>query len=125
MPTVRTVRRWLVEAGAESSNIPSTFAEAYDRAKHDQFQVREDELIEIADDARNDWMDRETERGVLRVVDHEHIQRSKLRIDARLWLLAKLQPQKYGDRLAHQMLGADGKPSAPRLIVVLDPDQDK
>lgn len=29
----------------------------------------------------------------------EHVQRSRLRIDARKWIAAKLKPKKYGERL--------------------------
>ncbi len=35
------------------------------------------------------------------VVDHEHIQRSRLRVDARKWIAAKLLPKRYGDKLQH------------------------
>jgi hypothetical protein len=60
-----------------------------------------DELLKIADDGRNDWYERE---GV-RCVDHEHISRSKLRIDARKWYLSKLAPKRYGDWLELQHVG--------------------
>ncbi len=60
-----------------------------------------DELLEIADDGRNDW-----------VVDEEggdkyngdHVQRSRLRVDTRKWLLSKALPKVFGDKLA---LGGD------------------
>ena len=59
-----------------------------------------DEIIEIADDARNDWMDKYNNDGeVIRVVDHEVVQRSRLRMDARRWLAGKLRPKKYGDKI--------------------------
>ena len=119
MPHFNTVRGWLADSKQEGSSL-AAFGAAYETARQDQFQVREDELVEIADDARNDWMDRETQNGTIRVVDHEHIQRSKLRIDARLWLLSRLQPHKYGDRVAHQMLDENSKPYRPKLIVVVD-----
>lgn len=119
MPHLRTVYSWLAES-KEGGSIPVAFATAYERARQDQFQVREDELVDIADDARNDWMDRETQNGTIRVVDHEHIQRSKLRIDARLWLLSKLQPHKYGDRIAVQALDEHGKPARAGITVIVD-----
>jgi len=53
------------------------------------------EIIEIADDTSGDFIN---ERGE-RVVDHEHINRAKLRVDARKWLMSKLHPQRYGDRV--------------------------
>lgn len=53
----------------------------------------------------------------------EHVQRSKLRSDNRKWLLSKLRPDRYGERIAHT--GADGKDLLPapqdsqRLAAVL------
>ena len=40
--------------------------------------------------------------------DHENVQRSKLRVDALKWILSKLKPEKYGDRIA--MGGIPGQP---------------
>jgi hypothetical protein len=62
-----------------------------------------EECLDIADNSNNDWMNREVRnaRGqieIQRVVDTEHIQRSKLRIETRLKLLAKWKPEKYGDK---------------------------
>jgi hypothetical protein len=42
------------------------------------------------------------------VLDHEHVQRSRLRVDARKWLLSKLLPKQYGDRV--EVTGKDGGP---------------
>ena len=59
-----------------------------------------DEIVQIADDATNDYMDREAKNGeVERVLDPEAVQRSKLRIDTRKWLMSKLAAQRYGDKI--------------------------
>jgi len=55
----------------------------------------------IADDAGDDF--RMGEKSVL--ADTDHIQRSKLRIDTRLKLLAKWNPRKWGDRIEHEHTG--------------------
>src|SRR3954451_6383604 len=60
------------------------------------------EIIEIADDTSGDWVERD---GVV-VADHEHIQRSKLRVDTRKWLMARMVPKKYGDKI---VLAGDGE----------------
>jgi hypothetical protein len=61
-----------------------------------------DEILEIADDSRNDHVDRITRSGeVVRVVDEEAISRSKVRIAARQWLLAKALPKAFRERLEH------------------------
>jgi hypothetical protein len=57
-----------------------------------------EEILDIADDGSNDWIEREQDGRTVIVADHEHIQRSKLRVDARKWLMAKMLPKKYGDR---------------------------
>ena len=32
-------------------------------------------------------------------INHDVIQRDRLRVDARKWMLGKMQPKKYGDKL--------------------------
>jgi len=54
-----------------------------------------DEIIEIADDTTGDTYT--TDDGKVKT-DHENIQRSRLRIDARKWKLSKMIPKKYGDK---------------------------
>ena len=38
-------------------------------------------------------------RGIGWVLNGEHIQRSRLRVDTRKWYLSKLNPKKYGDKV--------------------------
>ncbi len=76
-----------------------------------RLETRLDEIIDIADDGSNDWMERLTASGdKVSVVDHEHIQRSKLRIEARQWEASKLKPKKYG--------------APAQMVVVKEPDGD-
>ena len=76
------------------------FAENYARAREAQLVRWEDELLEIADDASKDFTVRKNDSGEeVTVVDHEHIARSKVRIDTRKWLMSKRAPKKYGDRV--------------------------
>ena len=64
-----------------------------------------EECMDIADDSSNDYVDREVSQGrMTRVLDSEHVQRSKLRIDTRLKLAAVWDPKNYGPKLA-----VDGK----------------
>lgn len=69
------------------------FAEQYARAKKKQIEVFIDEIIEISDDSSEDKMI--NENGKL-VTNHEHIHRSRLRVDTRKWLASKLLPKLYG-----------------------------
>ena len=64
-------------------------------------------MLDIADDACNDWMERLGEDGqpIGYQLNGDHIQRSRLRIETRKWLATKLQPKKYGDRQEQEHSG--------------------
>jgi hypothetical protein len=58
------------------------------------------ECMEIADNATNDWMETVSpDGGEGYRLNGEHIQRSKLRIETRLKLLAKWNPRKWGEKV--------------------------
>lgn len=59
-------------------------------------EVMANEIIDISDDQENDVII--TPDGN-EVINHNAINRSRLRVDTRKWLLSKLQPKKYGDKL--------------------------
>lgn len=78
-----TFNRW-VDADAK-------LAEDYARAREDLIERMANEVLELADsevpetgDGKRDW---------------QAIQQRKLQVDSRKWLLSKLAPKKYGDRL--------------------------
>ena len=89
-PHKSTVLRW-VENNKE-------FRDQYARARTEQAEYWAEEILEIADDGSNDW---ETRTGVggreYEAINNEVVQRSRLRVDARKWLLSKLLPKKFGD----------------------------
>lgn len=91
MPNKATVFRWLASDDALSDQ--------YARARSAQADALFDEILDIADDARNDWMERSGEEDAGWIANGEHIQRSKLRIDARKWMAGKLRPKVYGEKL--------------------------
>ena len=103
MPDKATVFRWLA--------VPelSEFRDQYARAREQQADALFDEILEIADDARNDWMERRGEEDAGWVANGEHIQRSKLRIDARKWMAGKLRPKVYGDKSVIEGPGENGE----------------
>ena len=75
------------------------FRSRYAQAKCEQAEFLTEDVLDIADDAVNDWMesyDKENDCISWRV-NGEHIQRSRLRIDTRKWLAAKLAPKIYGE----------------------------
>lgn len=64
-----------------------------------------DEIIDLADDGTNDYVERQGRNGVFVALAEEHVRRSQLRIDARKWLLSKLLPARFGDRVEHTGVG--------------------
>ena len=108
MPNKATVLRWLAQ--------DEGFRQRYAQAREVQADHFADEILEIADDGRNDWMERNgDEGGAGMAANHEHIQRSKLRIDSRKWLMSKVAPKKYGDRILQEHSGPDGEPIKMQL----------
>lgn len=94
MPDKSTVLRWL------GDDRLASFRDQYVRAREAQADHFAEEILEISDDGTNDWMERQQPNGeTVEVVNHEHISRSKLRVDSRKWLMSKLAPKKYGDKL--------------------------
>ena len=92
MPARNTVLGWLFDGKHEE------FMGQYARAREAQAEARADEIVDIADDDSGDITE---DKDGKEIVNHEHIQRSRLRVDARKWIAAKLLPKKYGDRLQH------------------------
>lgn len=103
MPDKRTVFRWL--------RTNKEFRHQYEEAKSVAADKLAEEIIEIADDGRNDYMETiitEASEGCPEIIGRklhpENIQRSRLRVDARKWIASKLKPKKYGDKT---VLGSD------------------
>ena len=98
LPASGTVLMWFNSEEAAGGETP--LIDMYTRAKAAQADFMADEMLDIADNGRNDWMEKAANDGsVVPVVDHEHIQRSRLRIETRKWIASKLKPKKYGDKL--------------------------
>jgi hypothetical protein len=104
MPAVRTVSLW-------KESHPE-FSADFARARDEGYDSIAAGCLEIADDSRNDFVTKLGEDGeeVGARFDAEHVQRSKLRIETRLKLLAKWDPRRYGEKLA---IGGD--PDAPAI----------
>ncbi len=102
MPAQSTIYQWL--------QVHGDFAEQYARAREAQAEHLQDEILSIADDGKNDtYLD---EDGNTRV-DQDVVARSRLRVDTRKWLMSKLAPKKYGDKITQEVTGANGAPLVP------------
>lgn len=101
MPGMTTVFKWL--------RTSEEFAKLYAQAREAQADTLADEMADIADDARNDWM-RKTNRDGTEYyeLNGEHVQRTRLRLDTRKWIASKLKPKKYGDKVDVEHSGSVG-----------------
>lgn len=110
MPHLATVMRWLY--WEEPDEAMKEFREQYARARESLLEHWAEECIEISDDGANDTYEVEVLPGVkVTKVDFDRIQRSKLRVDTRRWLLSKLAPKRYGDKLELSGPGPKGEHS--------------
>ena len=94
-PMWRTVYLWM----SKDPELNTAIAHARDVG----YDAMAEECLDIADNAGNDWMERLDAEGrpVGWQVNGDSIQRSKLRIETRLKLLAKFNPKRYGEKVVH------------------------
>lgn len=97
MPDKATILRWCAKN--------ETFRDQYARAKEDYAEFIAEEILEISDNAINDWMEANGDNDIGYKLNGEHVQRSRLRVDSRKWLAGKLKPKKYGDRMNYDVNG--------------------
>jgi hypothetical protein len=103
MPNKATVFRWLA--------AKKEFSDQYARAREAQADTLADEMLDIADDGDNDWMERKVGGASVGWQENgEAIGRSRLRLDTRKWIASKLKPKKYGEKVDMQHTGPDGGP---------------
>lgn len=93
MPSYRTAFNWIA--------TNKDFRQRYELAMQIRSQAIFEDLLDIADDGRNDWMEKRSSVGQLIgwAENGEAARRSAIRIDARKWVLARMAPKKYGERL--------------------------
>lgn len=109
MPAMSTFFKWLREH--------DEFSKQYARACEERTEAMAEDILDIADDGTNDTKLITGKNGdEYYVTDNDVIQRSKLRVDTRKWLMAKMKPKKYGDKID---MTSDGK-ALPTPIIRLD-----
>jgi transposase-like protein len=95
MPAESTIYLWLAKESA--------FSERYARAREQQADVYAQEIVSIADEAKD-------------------AQIARLQMDARKWAASKLAPKKYGDKLDLNHGGQKNNPV--QVIELIAPDHD-
>ncbi len=98
LPATQTVYQWKRANPAFAANLT--------QARIEQQELWADQIIEIADDSTLDTVTKTDPKGrTFEAVDHENINRDRLRIDTRKFLMAKIAPRIYGDKLQHDHTG--------------------
>ena len=86
-PSSQTFYKWLESDEQKSKR--------YARACEERAANIFEDILEIADDSAGDT---KVDKDGNKTYDSEFAARSKIKIDARKWMLSKLQPEKYGDK---------------------------
>lgn len=89
MPAKRTVLRWV----AADEKLAAQYAEAQQMRAEHYF----DEIIDIADSKSDP-------------------QKTRVQIDARKWVLARMNPKKYGDKFTQELTGDGGGPLVVEIV---------
>lgn len=111
MPDITTVMDW-------RRDDREGFSQQYAHAREAQAEAFGDELFEIVDDASNDWMEINDKDGkcIGWKINGDHVQRSRLRFDARRWWMSKVLPQRYGEKVSVEQTGKNGGPVEYRVV---------
>jgi hypothetical protein len=85
----------------------------YYAAKEMQMEAMSEEILEISDDASQDFSIDDRGR---RVSHNDVVQRARLKTDSRKWIMAKMAPKRFGDKNTTEISGAGGTPLAMTII---------
>lgn len=99
MPGLTTVFKWL--------RTNEEFAKQYARATEERTEAMSEDILDIADDGSNDLMTIQKGQQSYTVENKEVTNRSRLRVDTRKWLMSKMKPKKYGDKIDMTTNGKD------------------
>jgi hypothetical protein len=91
MPSSKTFYEWLDNDEGKIKR--------YARACEARADVIFDEIVELADKQDADVVGEDQFGNP--IVNHNIIQRNRLQVDTRKWMLAKMNPKKYGDKVEH------------------------
>lgn len=112
-PAMSSVFKWLREK--------PEFSEQYARATEERTEAMSEDILDIADDGSNDLMTIQKGNETYEIENKEVTNRSKLRVDTRKWLMSKMKPKKYGDKLD---VMSDGKAIQGNTIIFKDFKED-
>jgi hypothetical protein len=113
MPSEKAVRLWARDRTEVGVDGAPAFAPRYARARAVGYERLADEVIEISDAPC---------MGPDGFADNGLVQKQRLQADSRKWLLSKLLPQQFGDKVTQELVGNADQPLVTRIeLVAVDP----
>jgi len=108
LPSEDVVYRWL-RVGHDL--FDPDFSENYTHARTIRADIIFEEMLTIADDGQNDTYTYIDGNGKVKTkTDWDVVNRSKLRIDTRKWILSRMDPKKFSDKVEKTVIKANSKP---------------
>lgn len=108
---IQTILDWTVAEGA--------FAGQYAQARARAYAMLADEIVEISDETEvaATYKDEAVTLGL----DATAVARNRLRVDTRKWMLSKMLPKVYGDKVA--LTGDGGGPIQQETTLTISPQE--
>lgn len=105
--------RWL--------NDNPEFQDQYARAREAQADYWAEQIIEISDTPLLGVRTEESDTGT-KTVQEDMLGHRRLQVDTRKWLMARMAPKKYGDKITQEVTGANGSPLVPIINLTGRPE---
>lgn len=105
MPSYATFYDWMSEDEVRLKQ--------YARAASIRADIIFDEIKDISDSTDDDEITLDDGKVV---TNHHVINRDRLRVDSRKWMLSKMNPKKYGDKIEVDNKSTDGSMTPPSFI---------
>jgi len=95
MPHESTVRAWALDD-------VEGFATKYARARAIGYERLADEILRISDTPKAGVKTKVNDKGEVETTEGDMIEHRRLQVDSRKWMLSKMLPKVYGDKITHQ-----------------------
>ena len=114
VPSIATIFNWF--------RSQPGFLEQYARAKEESADAMAEDILEIADNEVEqplivDGLPLQVDGKLVMIKDNVSVNHARLRVDTRKWLMAKMKPKKYGERME---LAGDEK--SPLQVIIQGKD---
>lgn len=103
LPSRETIYTWLREG---HNNFDAVFSDDYERARDLRAERIFEEILEISDTPIEGEVTKIGTAGI-EVTKSDMINHRRLQVDSRKWILARMSPKKYGDKIETTIQGGD------------------